>query len=135
METNIKLNQPLDKSLAEQMITALHSINNIQHNPDRVPQPEDESQLSSLRSFLADNFVLHASEFLGSWIAVANEYEPLVSAFAALQRRASGLNTLRLQQQLGEAQQEITKGSGEFKVKKTLIVPANVIPATKHFRK
>ena len=93
------MNTPLDRSLAEQMASALYTINNITQNPNYVKQPDDEIKLKALKLFLSNSFVDHASEFLGSWMAVANEYEPLVHSFAALQRRAAGLNAMRIQKQ------------------------------------
>lgn len=126
MESKNIMNKPLTRELAGQMIAALHTINNIENNPDRDKQPTDEVAVADAKLFLEKNFVEHASEFLGSWIAVANEYEPMVASFAALQRRASAINGLKMQQQLASAQHAD---------KKSVIVPANVIPASKNFRK
>lgn len=115
-----QMNKPLDRAIAEEMITALHAINKIKNDPDRKPEPNDADQLEDLEIFLRQIFLDHASEFLGAWIAIATEYEPLVTSFAALQRRAASINGLKMQQQLGALQQQKSK-----------IVPANIMPSRK----
>lgn len=90
------LNKPLDRALAEQMASAVHTINSIvHHDGTRKPEPDDEIKLKGMSHFLSNAFLEHASEFLGAWLAVCYEYEPLVKSFAALQARATAMNQVR----------------------------------------
>jgi hypothetical protein len=56
-----------------------------------IKQPKDDAEIAGLVSYLGRFFIDHASEFIGSWFAVRNEYEPLIGLVAAITRRASGL--------------------------------------------
>lgn len=119
------MNQPLDRKTAEQMIAALHTINNIENNPDYVKQPDDDIQLKGLKEFLSNSFIRHSSEFIGAWVALASEYIPLVNGFAALQRRVSQMN--QYQESNAKQQQPIATAEVEPPTKSNIIVPKNFV--------
>ena len=94
----------LTREHVEQMIQAIRSITKIESLPGR--SANDITELKGLREFLGRSFFEHSSEFLGAWIAVADEYEPLVHSFAALQYRAAGLNAIRMSKMQTQMQGE-----------------------------
>jgi len=54
-----------------------------------VINPNNEAQAQGLISFLADEFITHGEEFLGCYVAVKKEYEPLINLVARVQYRVS----------------------------------------------
>lgn len=78
---------PLSRETIQKMIEALREINRI--NTKAIKERDDDAKLAMATSFLGSNLMRHAREFLGTWLTVANEYEPLVQAFGTLQLRAA----------------------------------------------
>lgn len=62
--------------------------NVIRLSQQTIRTPNDDAELAGNRTFLARAFITYAGEFIGCWLAVTDEYTPLVTGFAALQSRA-----------------------------------------------
>jgi hypothetical protein len=99
MNNNEKQNkfQPVTRELVGGMLAAIQRINAIHASP--LKKVTDDAELESATTYLAQNFLQHAGEFLGTWITVANEYEPLVSAWATFNARTAGYSAVRQKQQ------------------------------------
>lgn len=80
-----------------------------------IKQPKDDAELRGLTEFMAQFFIDHASEFIGSWYAVRNEYEPLIGLITQIARRAHGL--MKHQDALAEQQQSAEPPSNIIPVK------------------
>jgi len=53
-----------------------------------IINPRDEAEQKGLVQFLQNALLENAGELFGCWVAVRQEYEPLISGFTALMRRA-----------------------------------------------
>lgn len=74
-----------------------------------IKQPKDDAELRGLTEFMASTFIDHASEFIGCWFGVKNEYEPLLNIFAQALNRVDGI---RAQHQAAvQAQRESQVGA------------------------
>lgn len=62
-------------------------------NEKKLVDSNTAAEKRGLESYLQSALVQHAGEFLSCWFVVRHEYEPLVSVFAAMQRRITGINT------------------------------------------
>jgi hypothetical protein len=80
--------KPVTHELINNMLAAIRRINSI-HTAE-IKRPTDDSELEQATTYLAQNFLAHAGEFLGTWITVANEYEPLVASWASFNARTAG---------------------------------------------
>jgi hypothetical protein len=56
-----------------------------------IKQPKDDAELRGLTEFMARTFIDHASEFIGCWFGVKNEYEPMLNIFAQMFNRVTGI--------------------------------------------
>lgn len=69
-----------------------------------IKQPKDEAELRGLTEYMATTFIDHASEFIGCYVAVKSEYEPLLNIFAQIVNRVSNIRAAQAaQQQAAEA--------------------------------
>jgi hypothetical protein len=57
-----------------------------------VQTPTSEAELKGLTEYLATTLIDHASEFIGCWFAVRNEYEPILGLLARIGERVSGIH-------------------------------------------
>lgn len=78
---------PLTRELVAQMVDAMQTVIRISNKS--IKEPNDEAELSGQRQFLARTFITYAGEFIGCWLAVTDEYTPLVNGFSALLQRAA----------------------------------------------
>lgn len=127
---------PLSREIIGQMIVAMQTL--IRLGNKEVKGANDDAELKGQRQFLARSFVTYAGEFLGCWLAVTDEYTPLVNGFAALQQRAA----MVIQHQLSQQQLQLpapaeavsTTGDNAIPVKDAeIIVPdflTAAVPAT-----
>lgn len=92
---------PLTRELVSQMVEAMQSIIRISNKS--IKEPNDEAELSGQRQFLARAFITYAGEFIGCWVAVTDEYTPLVNGFSALLQRAAIATAHRQAQQQQQA--------------------------------
>lgn len=91
---------PLSREIVGQMMVAMQNV--IRLSQQAVRTPNDDAELSGNRTFLARAFITYAGEFLGCWLAVTDEYTPLVTGFAALQSRAGAYLAARAQAELAQ---------------------------------
>jgi len=88
MNENKSQFKPLTHEKINDMLAAIRRINAI--HTQAIKQQSDQAELESATTYLAQSFLQHAGEFLGTWITVANEYEPLVAAWASFNSRTAG---------------------------------------------
>lgn len=84
------------QELVAQMAGAMHRFNEL--NAQTVDTPNRSSEMKGIMDFLANSFLAHREEFIGCWLAMHNEYDPLIKGFAALIGRASARNNQIMQQ-------------------------------------
>lgn len=53
-----------------------------------LSEKADEAQIKALQEFVIEKLFTHASEFLGCWIVLQEEYDPLIRGFSGLLARA-----------------------------------------------
>lgn len=78
--------QQLNQETWNRMVAALQTINRL--STKAIKEKSDAAEFSAAGSFLMDNLQQHAGELLGAWNMVANEYQPIVRAYAQLNLRA-----------------------------------------------
>lgn len=71
----------------------------------KIINPRSEAEVTGLKNFLSDVFLAYGSEFVGCWVVVRQEYEPLIQT---LERMANRIISNR-QQIRQPAQQPETK--------------------------
>jgi len=105
--------QPLTREFFAQIVQSYHRLIGLMNAT--IKQPNDDAEITGLRTFLARAFLTHGAEFLNAWLIVADEYTPLVNSFASLQQRAGNYLAMR-QAQFNAAQaaaQQPVTGDGE----------------------
>lgn len=80
---------PLTSEEFEKIAGALHRLNEIKTST--IIDPKYAAEAEGLIEFLADQFISHGPEFLGCWMAVKHEYEPLINLVAGVQHRVQGV--------------------------------------------
>lgn len=83
----------LTKEEAIQIGGAIHRLEQI--SATKITTPQDEAERVGYQEFLGRILTEHANEFLACWIAVHDEYEPLIQGLAGLLQRSTGLIQLR----------------------------------------
>ena len=53
-----------------------------------ITTPKEDAEKQGLINFLHASLLQHAEEFFGCWVAINQEYTPLINGFTALLRRA-----------------------------------------------
>ena len=71
---------------AQQIIGAYSRLKEL--NSNVVANPRDDAEKQGLINFLNGAFMAHAEEFFGCWVVVNQEYNPLITGFTSLLRRA-----------------------------------------------
>jgi hypothetical protein len=54
----------------------------------KIINPRDEAERTGLQNFLTGALLTHCEELFGCWVAMHNEYTPLITGFTALVGRA-----------------------------------------------
>lgn len=77
---------PITRNEIQEMVNAMRRLYEL---GDSKIITQDSREKKTLEEFLSQVFLEHASEFLSCWLAVTDEYEPLVNSFASLQLRSA----------------------------------------------
>jgi hypothetical protein len=56
-------------------------------NAATITSPKEDAEKTGLQNFLAGALLANAEELFGCWVAVQQEYTPLITGFSALLRR------------------------------------------------
>jgi hypothetical protein len=100
---------PLSGEKAQQIISALQRFNELDGG-SAIVNPRNEAELTGLKNFFSTVLVEHGFELMGNWIAVRDEYEPLVQVIERVANRVSSITANRRLQQ--QAQQPIPTKEG-----------------------
>ena len=65
----------------------------------KIVQPGDDKIIKGLETFITNNFLKYANDFLGAWFTVQTEYNPLVLSIARVLRRTDGIRQQWFEQQ------------------------------------
>ncbi len=57
-----------------------------------IKTPTSAAEIKGCAEFLGNTLVAHASEFIGCWMAVRNEYEPMLGLLSRVSQRIAGIN-------------------------------------------
>jgi hypothetical protein len=76
-----------------------------------IKQAKDDAEIRGLTEHMARTFIDHASEFIGCWFGVRNEYEPIIGLVAQVAERVCAVRAQHAQraaaqQVTGDAQEE-----------------------------
>jgi hypothetical protein len=88
---------PLSRTEGQSIIDAFKRFNEL--NSSTILVKGAEAEKKALQEYILTKLFLHASELLGCWQVMRNEYEPLVQGVSALFGRAHNLLGAALQQQ------------------------------------
>lgn len=83
--------EPLSGQEAQQIVNSLQRFQEL-NGASAIINPRDEAELTGLKNFFAAAMVKHGFELMGNWIAVRDEYEPLVQV---VERVASRIVSIR----------------------------------------
>jgi hypothetical protein len=89
MTTIAKMNTKLTRSDVQQLADAYRRYAEL--STQTLQTPNKDSELAGLRAYLTEKLFTHASEFIGCWIVLDTEYQPLINGFVALQSRANAV--------------------------------------------
>lgn len=78
--------QPISASQMQQIIGAYARLKEI--NSATIANPRDDAEKQGLINFLNSALLSNAEELFGAWVAVNQEYSPLITGFTALLQRA-----------------------------------------------
>lgn len=100
---------PLTEAKANEIVRALQRFGELKGSDSLIINPRNEAEITGLKNFLASSMIEHGSEFMGCWVAVRSEYEPLIQVLERIGSRLTGIRNNRVQQQLAaqEAQKEV----------------------------
>lgn len=117
-ETKSDPTQKLSRITREVFDRMAHSYTRLQElNEMAIKTPNHEAEAKGIVEFLAETFLAHAPEFLGTWTVVRDEYEPLVIAISRSFDRVHGISFARqMRQQKAASVAEVAPA------------PANVTP-------
>lgn len=88
MSNTLNQTPPLDFPQINQAAAAFTRF--VELREQTVATPTSEAEIRGLAEFLSTFFINHAAEFLGNWITVRTEYQPLVQVLSPLFRRVHG---------------------------------------------
>lgn len=88
--------KPLSRQQIKQMSEAYGRLLDIREAT--IKSPTHEAEAKGLVEFLSTEFLSHAAEFIGVWVAIRDEYEPLVNLAVRLTERVVAIKQLREQQ-------------------------------------
>lgn len=95
-------NLPLTPEKASQIGVALQRYREI--GASAIINPRNEAELTGLRNFFCQVMIDHGNEFMGCWMAVRSEYEPLVQVIERIAQRISSIGAARNAQRVAELQ-------------------------------
>jgi hypothetical protein len=75
----------------------------------RIIDPRNEAELTGLKNFFSNVLIEHGREFMGCWLAIRQEYEPLVQVIERIATRISAINRSRTSAQAAESNAAQTK--------------------------
>ena len=84
---------PLTPERASEIGRALDRYKQI--GSSTIINPRDEAELTGLKNFFSTVMVEHGSEFMGCWMAIRTEYEPLVQVIERISSRIIGIRQNR----------------------------------------
>lgn len=61
----------------------------------KIINPHSEIEIAGLKNFFADLMLNHGSEFVGCWVAIRTEYEPMIQVAARAFERITAINAKR----------------------------------------
>lgn len=68
-----------------------------------IINPRSEAEINGLKKFLGDSFLTYGAEFVGCWVCIQQEYDPLVTTLERMFNRVLAINNRR---QLARAQEQ-----------------------------
>lgn len=86
--------EPLHPGRAQQISVALARHRELTGGK-LIVNPRDEAEIRGLEKFFQEVMVQHGSEFMGCWIAIRQEYEPMVQVAARFLERITAINARR----------------------------------------
>ena len=89
--------EPLTPERANEIGRALQRFAEIGNT--KIINPRDEAELNGLKKFFSDVMVAHGSEFMGCWMAIRTEYEPLVQVIERISTRIRAIGAAKTQSQ------------------------------------
>lgn len=81
---------PLSVNDIHNMQVAMHKIKKLRSQS--VVTPNLESEITGLTQFIVKTFLQHADEFVGTWIVMNTEYEPLLQGVRRMFSRIEDIN-------------------------------------------
>jgi hypothetical protein len=81
--------QPLTVELVGEMRRALIRLHDLQSQAVETPGKQEE--VGNIQTFVGQSLITNASEFIGAWLTVQNEYAPMVRTVAVLLDRAGSI--------------------------------------------
>lgn len=113
-------NTPTPPLKPEEAMKIAQSFARLQHLRNAtIKQVADDAEIKGHIEFLAPQFLEHASEFIGCWFVMHNEYEPLINSLMPLANRVLSLmqQAQAAQAQRSQAAQAVTASpEGENKI-------------------
>lgn len=107
--TNIS---PLTRLEVQKIIDAFGKLNDLSEQVVISSlKAADEAQRTALQEFVLDKLFTHASEFLGCWIVMNEEYDPLIRGFSSLLARAHQTLGEAARQRQASAQSQVSKAT------------------------
>ena len=77
--------QPLNRLTVTQMAKTLERVQQL--TASVIQTPENQAQIETDLAFLTKNFLDNAGQFIAYWFIISGEYEPILNAFAMINRR------------------------------------------------
>lgn len=77
----------MTRQLAQALAVAVRRIDQLSNQS--IVTKDTEGELDAARQFVSHTVVQHANELIGTWIAMENEYSPLVQGLTGLLRRVN----------------------------------------------
>ena len=85
-----QIHPSLNRQTVIELARALATI--AENSNKKLVSKERDTETQTAEIFLSATLRAHASEFIGSWLACKDEYEPLMNGVAGLLRRSNGIN-------------------------------------------
>ena len=81
---------PLNRETARDIVVSFQRYRELKSKS--VLNPNEIAELDGTTAHLQTQLLEHAGEFISCWYAAVDEYEPLIGAIAAIQRRITAFN-------------------------------------------
>jgi hypothetical protein len=85
----------------------------------KLTTPTKDAEMEGLKKFLHNSLLAHADEFLGAWVTLNREYQPLLMAVSGILAR---VDDIRARTAAAQAAQQTEANSGGDSA------PSNIIP-------